>query len=122
MSEWFPEVSKIQYEGPKSQNALSFKHYNPDEQVEGKAMKDHLRFSVAYWHAFRNGGMDPFGVATRQFPWDDFSGSVENAKTRVRAAFEFIERQRSVVQSRRQTESIIDQVGFAGPVPLVHAA
>ena len=46
MSEWFPEVSKIAYEGPDSKNPLSFKHYNPDEKIEGKAMKDHLRFSV----------------------------------------------------------------------------
>ena len=35
---------KIQYEGPDSKNALSFKHYNATEEVGGKAMKDHLRF------------------------------------------------------------------------------
>ena len=29
--------------------------------VEGKTMKDHLRFSVAYWHTFRGTGGDPFG-------------------------------------------------------------
>ncbi len=31
---FFPEISKIQYEGPKSKNPLAFKHYNPDEIVE----------------------------------------------------------------------------------------
>lgn len=44
---------KIQYEGPDSKNALSFKHYNATEEVGGKAMKDHLRFGAAYWHVMR---------------------------------------------------------------------
>ncbi|HEX2522685.1 MAG TPA: xylose isomerase, partial [Terriglobia bacterium] len=90
MKEAFPEVKKVAFEGPKSKNPLSFKHYNASEVVAGKTMAEHLRFSVAYWHSFRTGGSDPFGVATRQMPWDDGSNSVENAQRRVRAAFEFI--------------------------------
>ncbi len=89
MEKWFPEVTKIEYEGPDSKNPLAFRHYNPEEKVEGKPMKDHLRFSVAYWHSFRNAGADPFGVATRIFPWDDGGDSIENAVRRIRAAFEF---------------------------------
>src|SRR5205814_412652 len=46
----FPNIPRIQYEGARSKNPLAFKQYNPDEVVEGKAMKDHLRFSVVYWH------------------------------------------------------------------------
>jgi len=88
----FPEVSKIQYEGPKSRNPLAFRWYNPDEVVEGKTMRDHLRFSVVYWHTFRGTGSDPFGAGTMQRPWDDQSNSVENAQRRVRAAFEFMEK------------------------------
>lgn len=90
MGEAFPGIKPIQYEGKDSKNPLAFKHYNADEVVDGKSMKDHLRFSVAYWHSFRNGGADQFGVATRQMPWDDHSGSVENAQNRARVAFEFI--------------------------------
>jgi xylose isomerase len=90
MKEAFPEVKKVVFEGPKSKNPLSFKHYNASEVVAGKTMAEHLRFSVAYWHSFRTSGSDPFGVATRQMPWDDGSNSVENAQRRVRAAFEFI--------------------------------
>ena len=90
MNEAFPGIQKIQYEGPDSKNPLAFKHYNADELVDGKKMIDHLRFSVAYWHSFRNGGRDPFGSETRAMPWDDGSDSVENAQNRVRAAFEFI--------------------------------
>lgn len=92
MAEAFPEIKKIQFEGPQSKNPLAFKHYNPDEVIEGKTMKDHLRFSVTYWHTFRGTGADMFGVGTAIRPWDDGSNSVENAQTRVRVAFEFIEK------------------------------
>jgi xylose isomerase len=92
MQKAFPNVSKIQYEGPKSKNPLAFKHYNPDEVVAGKTMRDQLRFAVVYWHTFRGTGSDPFGAGTMQRPWDDGSNSVANAQKRVRAAFEFIEK------------------------------
>jgi len=92
MPQAFPNISKIQYEGPKSKNPLAFKWYNPDEIVEGKSMKDHLRFSVTYWHTFRGSGADMFGVGTMQRPWEGEPDSAENAKNRVRVAFEFIEK------------------------------
>ena len=90
MAEAFPGIGKIKYEGTKCTNPLAFKHYNPDEKVNGKTMREHLRFSVAYWHTFRGTGSDQFGAATRQMPWDDGSDSVENAQNRARAAFEFM--------------------------------
>ena len=92
MSEFFPEVSKIGYGGPRSKNPLEFKHYNPDEKVGDKTMRDHLRFSVVYWHTFANPLSDPFGGGTAVRPWDDGTGSLENARRRVRVAFEFIEK------------------------------
>ena len=92
MAEAFPGIGKILYEGPDSKNPLAFKQYNAEEAVEGKTMAEHLRFGVAYWHTFRNGGADPFGQPTRLMPWDDGSDSVENARNRVRAAFEFFEK------------------------------
>src|SRR5262245_39864524 len=90
MADFFPEIPVILYEGPQSRNPLAFKHYNPDEVVEGQTLRDLLRFSVCYWHTFRATGSDPFGAATLQRPWDDGSNSLENAVQRVRAAFEFI--------------------------------
>ncbi len=89
---YFKNIPTIQYEGPQSKNPLAFKHYNPEELVEGKTMKDHLRFSVVYWHTFRNTLSDQFGSGTALRPWDDGSDSVDNAKTRVRAAFELMEK------------------------------
>ncbi len=88
----FPGIEKIDYEGPGSRNPLAFRHYNESELVEGKSMKEHLRFSVAYWHAFRGSGADPFGPGTMLRPWEDSQDSVENAIRRVRVAFEFIEK------------------------------
>ncbi len=55
-------------------------------------MKDHLRFSVTYWHTFRGRGADMFGVGTMIRPWDDGTESVKNAQNRARAAFEFMEK------------------------------
>jgi xylose isomerase len=92
MAQAFAGIGRIKYEGPHSSNPLSFKHYNPAERVEGKTMAEHFRFSVAFWHAFRNGGADPFGAPTRLMPWDDGSDSIANATRRVRAAFEFMEK------------------------------
>lgn len=88
----FPDVEKIRYEGPKSKNPLSFRHYNADEVIEGKPMKEHFRFAVAYWHTFRGAGSDPFGPGTAQRPWEAAQDSVENAVNRTKVAFEFMEK------------------------------
>ena len=88
----FPEIAKIKYEGPDSRNPLAFRHYNESELVEGKSMRDHLRFSVAYWHTMRGAGADPFGPGTMLRPWEGKDDTVENAVNRARVAFEFIEK------------------------------
>ena len=88
----FPDIPKIQYEGPESKNPLAFRWYNPDEVVAGKTMREHFRFTVVYWHTFRVTGSDPFGAATLQRPWDDGTESVDNACNRARAAFELFEK------------------------------
>jgi len=87
--EVYPGIGKIKYEGVKSKNPLAFRWYNPETVVAGKKMKDHLRFSIAYWHSFCGDGSDPFGNATRIYPWKDAD---KNDKTRKKldAAFEFI--------------------------------
>jgi xylose isomerase len=89
---YFPEVSKIRYQGPDSTEPLAFRPYNAEEIVEGKTMREQLRFSVAYWHTFRGTGSDPFGPGTMKRPWEDGSDSVEMAIQRVRVAFEFMEK------------------------------
>jgi xylose isomerase len=88
----FPDIPKIQFEGPKSKNPFAFKQYNPDEIVAGKTMKDHCRFAAAYWHVMRNGLSDPFGGPTALMPWDDQSDSVSNALKRADVFFEFLDK------------------------------
>lgn len=89
---YFPEIERIEYEGPSSRNHLAFRWYNPDEMIEGKSMKDHLRFSIVYWHTLRGTGSDPFGPGTAVRPWDDGSDSLDNALRRVEVAFEIFEK------------------------------
>lgn len=92
MNTYFPDVPQIQYEGPTSKNQLAFKHYNPEEIVAGKPMKEHLRFGAAYWHVMRNELSDPFGAGTALMPWDDNTDSLQNALDRVPVFFEFLDK------------------------------
>lgn len=86
-------VEKIKYEGIESKNIYSFKHYNADELVMGKPMKEHLKFSMAYWHTLNAMGSDPFGGDTMFRKWDiECKDEVERAKVRVKVAFEFMEK------------------------------
>jgi xylose isomerase len=82
----------VKFEGAKSKNPFAFKHYNPDEVVEGKTMKDHLRFSVVYWHTMCGQGADMFGVGTAIRPWDAGKSGIELAKARVPVFFEIVEK------------------------------
>lgn len=90
--EYFKGIGTVNYEGPDSKNPLAFKYYNPDEVVMGKTMKEQLRFAMSWWHTFTYMGDDPFGADTMFRPWDDKEDSMEVAKERVYAAFEFMEK------------------------------
>ena len=88
MPEAFPKIKTIQYEGAKSKNPLAFKHYNPGEKIEGRTMRDHLRFSVVYWHTMCGQGADMFGSPTAIRPWESGKSGIELAKARVPVFFE----------------------------------
>ena len=90
MTTYFPEVEQITFEGRDSDNPLSFKWYEKDRLVAGTSMADHLRFAVAYWHTMKNQGADPFGEATMDRLWSDFSEPLDRAKATCDAAFEFV--------------------------------
>ena len=49
--EYFTSIQKIKFNpnAPKT-DALVFRHYNPDEVILGKTMKDWLRFSVGLFY------------------------------------------------------------------------
>jgi xylose isomerase len=88
--EYFKGIRNIKYEGRDSTNPFSYKFYNPEQIVAGKKMKDHFKFSVAYWHSFCGTGADPFGAPTQNFPWGKSQDPLQAAKDKADAAFEFI--------------------------------
>ena len=88
----FPEINQIKFEGPDSNNPLAFRFYDAGEVVEGHSMKEHFRFSVAFWHTMRGTGADPFGPGTMLRPWESGQDTVENAQNRIRVFFEFCEK------------------------------
>src|SRR5690606_36448899 len=77
--EYFPGIGKIEFEGRDSDNPLAFKYYDANRIVDGKSMRDHFRFAVAYWHSFCNELSDPFGSGTRPMPWLDHSDAMQRA-------------------------------------------
>ena len=89
MTDFFKGIPAVKYEGPDSDNDYAFRHYNPDEVVMGKPMKDHLRFAAAYWHSFAWPGGDPFGGQTFERPW--FGDTLADAKLKADVAFEMFQ-------------------------------
>jgi xylose isomerase len=90
MTQYFENVPVIKYEGKDSKNDFAFKYYNPEEVVGGKTMREHLRFTMSYWHTLAANGSDPFGVGTYQKPWDNETDPLKVAKMKMEAAFEFM--------------------------------
>ena len=92
MSELFKNIPKIPYEGKESTNPLAFKYYDPERIVLGKPMKEHLPFSMAWWHNLSATGSDMFGKGTADKKFGAKEGTMEHAKAKVDAGFEFMEK------------------------------
>jgi xylose isomerase len=89
MTDFFQGIPHIRYEGPQTDNEFAFRHYNPDEMVMGKSLKEHLRFAVAYWHSFAWEGGDPFGGRSFERPW--FGSQMALSKLKADVAFEMFD-------------------------------
>ena len=87
---YFPFVKQVKYKGKRSKDPFSYRYYKADKKVAGKSMEDHLRFAVAYWHTFGGTGGDPFGAATKNFPWLQSGNATRRARDKMDAAFEFV--------------------------------
>jgi xylose isomerase len=123
-TEYFPGIGKVTFEGRESDNPLAFKWYDEKATVGGKSMKETLRFAIAYWHTFCGTGRDPFGSATRNYPWLTGADTGTRARNKMDAAFEFftkigapyycfhdydlIEEGASLAESARRLEMITD--------------
>ncbi|MDR3118539.1 MAG: xylose isomerase [Mediterranea sp.] len=90
--EYFPTVGKIKFEGKESRNPMAFRYYDPEKEIMGKKMKHWLKFSMAWWHTLCAEGGDPFGGGTKSFPWKTDPDSVQAAKDKMDAGFEFMQK------------------------------
>ncbi len=79
---YFPNVPKIQYEGPRAEPILHFVGTNPDEVVEGKTMKEHFRFSIVVT-GIRCVELAPIRLGQEPMyrPWDEGVAGVDQAFT-----------------------------------------
>ncbi|MDP3960181.1 MAG: xylose isomerase [Pseudorhodobacter sp.] len=125
MTDFFKGIPAIKYEGADATSEYAFRHYNPDEVVLGKPMKDHLRFAVAWWHSFAWPGGDPFGGQTFERPW--FGDTIAHAKLKADVAFDLFDllgapyfcfhdadvrpEGHDFAESKRNLEEIVDYIG-----------
>lgn len=92
MAEIFKGIPAIKYEGPESKNPLAFKFYDADKVVLGKKMSEHLPFAMAWWHNLGANGVDMFGRGTADKSFGCVPGTMEHAKAKVDAGFEFMKK------------------------------
>lgn len=91
MSEIFASIPKIKYEGKNSRNPFAFRFYNPDEIIDGKPMREHLKFAMSYWHTLCGEGTDMFGRGTTD---KSFGGKdpLDIYKKKADAGFELMDK------------------------------
>ena len=92
MKEYFEGIKKIEFEGADSKNPFSFKFYDPEREILGKKMKEHLPFAMAWWHNMCAAGTDMFGRDTADKSFGVEKGTMEHAKAKVDAGFEFMQK------------------------------
>lgn len=90
--EIFKGIPTIKYEGETSKNPLSFKYYDAERVILGKKMKEHLPFAMAWWHNLCATGTDMFGRGTAKKGFGQIEGTMEHAKAKVDAGFEFMQK------------------------------
>ncbi|HEY9543422.1 xylose isomerase [Prevotella sp.] len=90
--EFFPQISKIPFEGTESKNPLAFHYYDAEKVVLGKKMKDWLKFAMAWWHTLGQASGDQFGGQTRDYEWDKSADPIQRAKDKADAGFEIMDK------------------------------
>ena len=90
MKEIFVRIPEIKFEGSESKNPFAFRFYDADKVVLGKKMSEHLPFAMAWWHTLCAEGADMFGSATADKSFGARKGTMEHAKAKVDAGFEFM--------------------------------
>lgn len=92
MQNYFDFIGKVPYEGTKSKNPFAFRFYDADRIIMGKPMKEHLSFAMSWWHTLGADGVDMFGKSTADKTFGCAPATMEHAKAKVDAGFEFMEK------------------------------
>ncbi|MGN0554521.1 MAG: xylose isomerase [Candidatus Fimenecus sp.] len=92
MQTYFDFIEKVPYEGAKSKNPFAFRYYDADRIIMGKPMKEHLSFAMSWWHTLGADGVDMFGKSTADKTFGCAPATMEHAKAKVDAGFEFMEK------------------------------
>lgn len=90
--EYFGFTDTIKFEGAKTNNPFAFKYYDADRVILGKKMSEHLPFAMAWWHNLGADGVDMFGKSTADKSFRSVPGTMEHAKAKVDAGFEFMQK------------------------------
>lgn len=90
--EYFPNISKIKFEGTESYNPMAYRYYDAERVVLGKPMKEWLKFAMAWWHTLCAEGGDQFGGGTKKFPWNEGPDAMTVAKQKADAGFEIMQK------------------------------
>lgn len=90
MTEIFQNLPAVRFEGPDSKNPLAFKYFDPERVILGKKMSEHLPFAMAWWHNLGATGTDMFGPGTADKSFGAPVGTMEHARAKVDAGFEFM--------------------------------
>jgi xylose isomerase len=91
MSEFYPGIPQIRFEGNQTSNPLAFRFYDPAAVIAGKTMREHLKFAMSYWHTMVAEGGDMFGVGTLAKNYGS-SDPMTSARNKAEAAFELMDK------------------------------
>ena len=86
------QIPKIHYEGPGSKNPMAFKYYDAGRLVNGKSMREHLKFAMSYWHTLCADGTDMFGRGTMDKSFGTAESAMDLYKNKAHAAFEIMDK------------------------------
>ena len=90
--EYFPGIGRLNLKVRKVRTRWRSVIMMLKKVINGKKMKDWLKFAMAWWHTLCAEGGDQFGGGTKKFPWNGDADKVQAAKNKMDAGFEFMQK------------------------------
>lgn len=92
IKEYFFGIGKIKFEGKESKNLMVFCYYDVEKVINGKKMKDWLKFVMVWWYMLCVEGGDQFGGGIKKFFWNGDVDKVQVVKNKMDVGFEFMQK------------------------------